>query len=247
MNLAEPAPRVDPAVADRAERAEPAVADRVQQSEPIRASAAARVEPAAAVDDPMQHAPSNVSNNVTKPSALSVQTLRGEHGADFESYAAVLRGAPEKNFLKRCLPCIYDERDFVTYGEVKKYALIKGESCFIYGEETDPSPLYAIPLSDLKAVLEDRDHPDPGSITISPMPDTNKSRPEMVTVLLKSKLDGSQQYQFTFDTSKDRSRPKRFMEAVERAGGKSRTGPVTASVVHAKQISKEAKKAQPDI
>ena len=49
---------------------------------------------------------------------MSVAALRGDSGADFEGNAAVLRGAPKKDILKRFLPLFFDERDFVAYGEV---------------------------------------------------------------------------------------------------------------------------------
>lgn len=49
---------------------------------------------------------------------MSVKALRGGAGADFEGDAAVLRGAPKKNILKKALPLFFDERDFVAYGEV---------------------------------------------------------------------------------------------------------------------------------
>lgn len=52
--------------------------------------------------------------------------------------AAVLRGAPAKNILQKCLPCIFDERDFVAMGEVSRYVFIKGNVIFVYGQETDP-------------------------------------------------------------------------------------------------------------
>ena len=80
----------------------------------------------------------------SNPSPLSVAILlRGGTGAGFDGYAGVLRGAPHKNFQKRFLPCTYDERYFISHGEVLKYVLLKGSSCFVYGDLTDPSPNYA--------------------------------------------------------------------------------------------------------
>jgi hypothetical protein len=55
-----------------------------------------------------------------KLGGISVEALRGESGADFEGNAAVLRGAPKKDILKRFLPLFFDERDFVAYGEVRE-------------------------------------------------------------------------------------------------------------------------------
>lgn len=248
-NLAAPAPAVEPAVADKAAYSDAAVADMVQQSEPVRVSSAAAVDPALPYDDPMRYAPSIVANpKQLKPDALSVQVLRGTTGSDFESYAAILRGAPEKNFLQKWLPLFFDERDFVSFGEVKKYCLIKGDSCFVYAEESDPSPIYAIPLDDLYAIREDRDNPDKGSITINPRPGTNKPPKNLVTILLKYKKNRKQAYQFTFDIDKDPSLPKRFMDVVAKCGdAASKRGRLTASVAVAKVAGKEAEKAQPDI
>ena len=56
---------------------------------------------------------------------MSVAALRGESGSDFEGNAAVLRGAPKKNILKRVLPLCFDERDFVAYGEVRSRVLVR--------------------------------------------------------------------------------------------------------------------------
>jgi hypothetical protein len=181
---------------------------------------------------------------------LSVSSLRGQTGATFESYAAILRGAPEKNFLKVCLPCIYDERDFVTFGEVKKYCLIKGSTCFIFLQDTDLAPLYAIPLDEVYAIQEDPSHPDPASITVSPVPGTNKSRQTMVTIMLKYRKDDSQAYQFTFDTEQDSSLAKRFLDAVElghATSKKSGGGVATASILRANVVAKTAAKQQPNM
>lgn len=150
--------------------------------------------------------------------------------------------------------CIFDcrlpgsslDRDFIAYGEAKKFVLVKGTSCFIYGEEHDPSPLYAIPLEDVYAVLEDPDAPDPMSVTVNPRPSDHKPRDGMVTVLLKYRSDGSQAYQVTFDTSSDRTLAKRFIDILDHVNAK-KGGDVGASVVYAELVGQEAKKAQPDI
>jgi len=243
-NLAPPAPQVEPSVAEKAENTDAAKADMVSQTEEARVSAAQEVEPAVTYDDPRKFAP---KAPVSKGSnALSVKALRGGKGSDFESYAAVLRGAPGKNFLQIILPFIFDERDFVTFGEVKKYVLIKGTSCFVYTEEHDPSPVYAIPLHELYPIQEDPKNPDKGSVTISPVANTNKPPDYLTTILLKYKKNNAQAYQFTFDTSEDRTVAKRFYDVVENCGKKGR-GPVTASVVRAHSVAKKKAKAQPTI
>jgi hypothetical protein len=259
-NLAAPALRVSAAVADKASSCEPAVADRVQQSSPLQVQPMESAGPCIPYDDPVNFSPMTVhlitnSGRVTTTkqsgitTLLSVSSLRGESGATFETYAAILRGAPEKNFLKVCLPCIYDERDFVTFGEVKKYCLIKGSTCFIFLQDTDLAPLYAIPLDEVYAVQEDPNHPDPASITVSPVPGTNKPRKCVITVMLKYRRDHSQAYQFTFDTEQDPSLAKRFMDAVEmgNAASKKQGGVATQSILRAKVVAKQAAQQQPNM
>jgi len=271
-NLAVPAPEVEPAVAESIKSVEPAVAARASQTEPPGVKSPDPVEPAVAGSEFSQKSYNEAlagNNNVQQlENPLSVKALRGESGSDFEGYAAVLRGAPEKNCLKKYLPCIYDERDYVTYGEVKKYVLVKGSSCFVYAEQTDPSPLYAIPLQDdddeneLIPIQEDPDHLDPCSVTINPRPGDHKPKDGYVTVLLKyrrkKKRRGDsgkmkQAYQFTFNQNGgDKGVAKRFIDVVERnakRGGHAKPHPATVagSVLRANQVAKEAKKYQPEI
>jgi len=247
MNLATPAPKVEPALASAAPNEDPGLASIAQQSEPVRVDAAPSVEPAIV----MPSHPSFLQKQIeeeSKRNLLSVTSLRGTSGVDFESYAAVLRGAPPKNCLKIWLPCLYDERDFISYGEVKKYAVIKGSSCFIYSVLTDLSPLYAIPLNEIYPVLEDPNHPDKCSITVSPT-HQNKPNPNIATVLFKYKEDHNQAYQFSFDISNDRSLPKRFMDAVETASSRSKPEKdvVTASILKVDLVAQKAANFQPEI
>lgn len=261
-NLAPPAPRASAAVAEKAPSGEPAVADRVQQSPQVQAQPMEPADPCIPYDDPSNFSLSTVhlvkkdgsvigmTKNSGITTLLSVSSLRGTSGATFESYAAILRGAPEKNILKVCLPCLYDERDFVSFGEVKKYCLIKGSTCFVFLQDTDLAPLYAIPLDEVYPVQEDPNHPDPASITVSPMPGTNKPRKSVVTIMLKYRRDDSQAYQFTFDTEQDVSLAKRFMDAVEMgntAAKKSCGGVATASIVRANVVAQKAAQQQPNM
>jgi hypothetical protein len=78
-------------------------------------------------------------------------------------------------------------------------------------------------------------------VTISPISATI-AKNELVTVLFKYH-DGSQAYQFTFDRSNDKSVAKRFLDVVQNACLKSKA--VTASIVQANVLGKEAAKAQP--
>jgi len=112
--------------------------------------------------------------------------------------SSVLRGVREKNLLAKLLPCVFGERDFVSYGEVLRYVVVKGGNCFVFTEESDPSPLYAIPLNDKTAIPEDPNDPEGTSLTISPT-FKNIAKEDLDTVLLKYRGSGKIAYQFTFN------------------------------------------------
>jgi hypothetical protein len=237
MNLALPAPRVEAAIAPPVEYAEPATAEMARPSHSMTRNMIQPppiVEPAIAVsgdaDTDMKS-----SNPLPPPPVpkqvppLSVEGLRMAPGINhFESDAAILPRAPSKNIIQLLLPCLYDDRHFATYGEVKKYCFIKDTVCYVYNDRTDPQPLYQISLLLLQgdttttsmpitAVMEDRYHPDRYSTTISPQPDTNLPRPEMKTVLLlRTSSPQRLLYQFTFDTSVgDSTVADRFLSIVQ--------------------------------
>jgi len=222
MNLAAPAPPVQKAEATPAPREGSIKVDLAPESEPVRVSAAPRVGAATTVDDPRAHAPPNLLHATTQTmqqaqESLGVETLRvmSPNGRlDFDSYAAVIRGGPQKNIARKMLPFLFDERDFLAYGEVKYFVAVSGELCLVYAEETSQKPYYAIDLTQFTAIQEDPNHPDPNSFTISPEPDTNKPRPSMITILLKEKRSRKQAYQFTFETAKDKTMAKRFLDVV---------------------------------
>jgi hypothetical protein len=243
MNLASPAPRVETAQAEKAPSPDVAVTEPARPSESVRVEKAENVEPAVAgVKEQV------ISQPQRKLGGISVEALRGESGADFEGNAAVLRGAPKKDILKRFLPLFFDERDFVAYGEVLRFVLIKGDCCFVFTEQDDPSPVYAIPLDEVYAIMEDAKRPDKFSVTISPTSNKNMSKEDLKTVLFKYKKDSSQAFQFTFNTHSDKSLAKRFLDTVERcSSGKDNKGPVRASVMHAKDVGAVAEKGQPMI
>eukprot|EP00523_Entomoneis_sp_CCMP467_P012219 CAMPEP_0168765386 /NCGR_PEP_ID=MMETSP0725-20121227/297_1 /TAXON_ID=265536 /ORGANISM="Amphiprora sp., Strain CCMP467" /LENGTH=248 /DNA_ID=CAMNT_0008814637 /DNA_START=11 /DNA_END=757 /DNA_ORIENTATION=- len=222
MNLASPAPTVEQAEAAPAPREASARANHALQSEAVQVEPAPRVDAATPVDDPRSHAPANVVTAATKSmeqaqQELGVEAFRALSPAgklDFESYAAVIRGGPQKNIFRKCLPCVFDERDFVAYGEVKHFVGVLGQSCIVYAEETSQKPYYAIDLTQFTALQEDSDNPDPQSWTISPDPDTNRQRRSLVNILLKTKKERKQAFQFTFDTEDDPSLAKRFLDVV---------------------------------
>lgn len=128
--------------------------------------------------------------------------------------------------------------------------LIKGDCCFVFTEKDDNAPVYAIPLDEVYPIAEDPKKPDAGSVTISPTVNANMSKEDMKTVLFKYRKDGSQAFQFTFNTHSDKSLAKRFFDTVERCShGKNgnAAGPVRASVINAKNVGKAAEKGQPMI
>lgn len=118
----------------------------------------------------------------------------------------------------------------------------------MFTEQNDPAPIYAIPLDEVYAIMEDPKRPDKGSVTISPTVNKNMSKEDLRTVLFKYKKDSSQAFQFTFNTHSDKSLAKRFLDTVERcSSGKGDCGPVRASVMHAKDVGAAAEKGQPMI
>lgn len=244
MDLATPAPRVSGAAADMADDAEAAAVEPAVPKKAPLAEPAAKVMPAVPLDDPMKHAPKEqINEKAIHGDQLTVDTLRGTSGSDFEAQAAVLRGVAEKNCLQKFLPCIFDERDFVAYGEVLRFVLVKSSNCFVYTEETDLSPLYSIPLADLVPKMEDRNNPEGTSLTISPS-FNNVSKDDLSTVLLKYPSGGIA-YQFTFNTKEDKEVADRFISVVARAktGGEKNQ---TASVAFAVDVGKAKEKCQPE-
>lgn len=161
---------------------------------------------------------------------LGVEALRATHPVVFESHAAVIVGAVEKTTCQRMIPCLFDERSFLSYGEVKRYILIIGQGViFVYTDITDPSPLYTISLSELVPNVDDRDSPDFYSHTISPeantgLPFENKSKESLDTVLLKDG-NGKIEFQFAFDKNEagDDALDK-FVNAVMSSKGATKNG-----------------------
>jgi hypothetical protein len=244
MNLAAPAPRVDPAHALEWVEQETARADMVPESGAATALAAPVVEPAVVYDNPMQFAPESVRNPPPQPPSVA-EALRTN--ADLATRVAVVRPAQQRFY--HC-PCLHGDREFVAYGDLEKYIAIKDGTCFVFGQpDGTAAPMYGVPLESFRAVLEHADHPDRNSVTVSPVLNTNQPRDGLVTVLLHSRDTGKLAFQFTFDTALacDKSAPKRFMELVEQQqkGGTScydSTMLVTASVVVDDRNGKETMK-----
>uniref|UniRef100_A0A7S1ZAD5 PH domain-containing protein n=1 Tax=Ditylum brightwellii TaxID=49249 RepID=A0A7S1ZAD5_9STRA len=236
MDLATAAPTVSQASAIPAPAVEDATAEPAIPSNDLNVQPAPTVESAETVDDPKKHAP--LPNKMKKVGETSVQALRETPGIYFESQAAVLRGT-KKNFFRKYLPLIFDERDFVAFGEVLRFVLVKGDNCFVFTDETDASPIYAFPLQGLKAIIENPKNPDKNSVTISPSTNNDVSKSDLVTVLLKNPRDKIE-YQFSFDKSGDEEIAERFVDAIRRS--ESTTDEKLASVVYAEAVAKNAKK-----
>eukprot|EP00551_Chaetoceros_affinis_P002357 CAMPEP_0203636360 /NCGR_PEP_ID=MMETSP0088-20131115/2914_1 /ASSEMBLY_ACC=CAM_ASM_001087 /TAXON_ID=426623 /ORGANISM="Chaetoceros affinis, Strain CCMP159" /LENGTH=241 /DNA_ID=CAMNT_0050490471 /DNA_START=62 /DNA_END=787 /DNA_ORIENTATION=- len=222
MNLAEPAPEVEAATADAAVAPESVYNDNEYLVAPAPDVSSEsldvetyKVAPAVMVDDPRRFAPNDKLNEPYRNPELDVpvEKLRtGSTGITFESQAGISRGI-QMTCTRQCLPFLYDERDFVSYGEISRYIVLKDTFCFVYGEQTDPNPLYIVPIDSLNAVVEDPKKPHKRSITVSPMANTNLQGDTLETVLLLD-VRGSLAYQFTFDTTDDEDVSKRFVEAV---------------------------------
>jgi hypothetical protein len=187
---------------------------------------APKTDPAVLFDDPAKFGPKLLPADV---SSLSVIALRGRETV-FESEAACIKGGVEKNAMRRLLPFLYDERDFVSFGEVVRFILVTGNVIFVYGHKTDPTPLYSIDVDSVRGLIEDPNNPDPHSYTISPQIGTNKAATYLATVLLKDRFTGKQAFQITFDTSHDNTVVKRFMEAIQ-SNAKHYAGEVAAAAV----------------
>lgn len=123
---------------------------------------------------------------------VPIRKLRSQ-GILFEGPAAVTSGMITTNyrkfqiFLSKCLPYgkyLYDERDFVSYGELLRYIVVKDDSLLVYTEESASNPVYTIPIDSLHPVKERRDKPHPRSLTISPMTNSNMQAVDLQTVLL---------------------------------------------------------------
>jgi hypothetical protein len=237
--LAQPAPEVEAATSERAPVVECAATDCATEADAATADRAEFVDPAV-LFDPKIHAPTITQTQ--DGNKISVQCLRGKSGADFEGVAAVLKGGNQnENCLAALLPWCFRERDFVSFGEIKRYAVIKNDCCFIFIDENELQPLYAIPLHQMTTIVEDPKNPDKCSVTISPT-SVKTSNYDFVTVLLKDDRGGLA-YQFTFDKSNDWTIVKRFCDIVA-ASSKQQERIVTGSLVKSKIEDSNAKNSR---
>jgi len=238
-HLAAPAPEVEAPKVDRVLPSSSLTVAPVAPCEDATAEAVKTVGPAVTVDDPKSLAPPMTKEEA---SHLSVKALRGT-GIEFEAKAAVIQGGVKKDIFRKYLPAIFDERDFVSYGEVLRYMFVKNNCILVYTEETAPFPLYAIQISDVTAEQEDAKNPDKNSFTVSPQANTNEAAANLVTFLLRDKVTKKIAYQVTFDTTNDKSLGKSFMDVFQRNAKQYGGEVITASVIGSNSKSAKTPKS----
>jgi len=218
MIVAEPARPVAPPNATPAyssplsnESGESSIAPAVEAAPP-NVAPAPNVEAAELYNDARKFAPVDLLDepHVKGSTTISPVTLIAT-GAHFAAEAAVSRGR-EPSTVRTLLPCLFEPRDFVSYGEVARYVVLKDYTVFIYSDELDTNPLYTISLETLTVKKENPKKLHKFSVTISPS--TNLAKEAYETVLLldsKKKLE----CQFTFDVSKDKELANNFILATQ--------------------------------
>lgn len=233
QGLAQPAPIVDEA---KAHAPDVSTSVKVEAAEVVEEPNidAAPVVSDAIVGDYQKFAPKVATETAC---VLSVAELK-KQGTEFESEAGVIKGGVKKDILKKILPFFFDERDFVSYGEVRRFLFVRGHCIFVYGQQSDPRPLYLIEIKNYRAEIENPAKPDKYSFTISPQAGTNTSGSYFTTVLLKDKKSGKQSYQITFDTRNDKSLIKRFMDVLSVNAKQYEGQVISASVVDEKVVKK---------
>jgi hypothetical protein len=135
------------------------------------------------------------------------------------------------------LPLCFDERDFVSYGEVLRYIFVKGNCILVYIDEYAPFPLYAIQIATVRAAQEDPKNPYQNSYTVSPRANTLEARENLLTIILKDKNTNKIAYQVTFDTTDDKSVGKRFLDLFNRNAKHYGDEVLTASVIKSKAVA----------
>lgn len=214
--MIEPAPKVEAARASAAKPQDAPAAAPAEISERVQAERPPGVECVVAEpprdggsfirrrDGVVRYDSNNYYGNKNK---LSLEELRSAHGGKlpFEASAGVIVGPADKNFFQKLVKPvrIFNERAFVSYGEIRRYIAMVNANLLVYAEKSDPTPLYTIPISDLIASKEDPNRPDFYSHTVSPeanvgLPFSKKTRGCLDTVLLR---DSSMKivYQIVFD------------------------------------------------
>ena len=241
MHVPTPAPKVEAATAEAvkpkaAPLAEQPVASSATNAEAVSASfvcAEPPPNPNASLTTDADKDDDNDAKKYDDGTKPTVEALRATGKIVFEGYAGVIIGAVHKSLCEKSFQCFYDERCFLSYGEVKRYIVIMKDShvIFVYGDADMSSPMYTIPITELDCLHEDPNNPSFYSHTISPEANpgllgepfsNNKSKGSLDTILL---LDGKGKiaFQLAFDRSEEgESVLDTFMKAVVQASSSSK-------------------------
>mmetsp|Transcript_38668 Transcript_38668/g.93106 ORF Transcript_38668/g.93106 Transcript_38668/m.93106 type:complete len:273 (-) Transcript_38668:339-1157(-) len=154
----------------------------------------------------------------------SVETLRGNTGADFEGFATVHRG--DGGGMPSLLCC--GKKDGLYF------LLIKGYHCFVFGDEESKSPKYAIELMNRKAVIQPSHE---SFVPRAPHPGAGHDT-TYTTIHLETGL-GDVEYKFTFANMDDQLASK-FTNAVSTASNDASTEQVRKRLGHEGLLSKRS-------
>lgn len=157
----------------------------------------------------------------------SMETLRGQTGADFEGLATVYRsvgGSSMELFDCSGLLCGLKKKHKLHF------LLIKGYHCFVFDDEESTSPRYAIELMNRKAFI--------GTLSMVPRPLSSKVRfgATYTTIHLETNM-GDVDYKFTFS---DGSLASKFCDAVKKASIEAMTDQARKRLGHEQLIGRRA-------
>lgn len=162
-------------------------------------------------------------------SGASVETLRGNTGADFEGYATVHRGDGDGAFAMFDLFSFFGKKKDGLY-----FLLIKGYHCFVFENDEGKSPKYAIELMSRKAVIQPSHE---SFIPKVPHPGAERNT-TYTTIHLETGL-GDIEYKFTFANMKD-GLASDFCNVVTAASNEATTEQVRKRLGHEGLLSKRA-------
>jgi len=147
------------------------------------------VQPAPVVEPAMTNNTTTISSQDV-PSTTVVSSSSKDAAAElqFQGIVGVTRGT-QRTLLQTLIPFLFDERDFISMGEISRFIVIQHGICFVYTDSLSYSllstsenkrknnnnvkPLYTIALQSQgtwKWILEKEDlkNPHPKSMSISP-------------------------------------------------------------------------------
>mmetsp|Transcript_15179 Transcript_15179/g.25946 ORF Transcript_15179/g.25946 Transcript_15179/m.25946 type:complete len:272 (+) Transcript_15179:216-1031(+) len=165
-------------------------------------------------------------------SGASVETLRGNTGADFEGYATVHRGDDDGAFAMFDLTSLFcgccKQKDGLYF------LLVKGYHCFVFKDEESKSPKYAIELMNTKAVVQ------PSHVSFVPrVPHPGAAHDTTYTTIHLETGLGDVEYKFTFANMDDGLATK-FCNAVSAASNEATTEQVRKRLGHEQLLNKRS-------